>query len=186
MSRLPVQSRRAFLAAATSFLALPAVAGTAIGSSSGTEASSPKPGMLDRHRMMTIGGQILQSLRLPSDLADGTFMRAPYHHRVRIASSALTSVVPAEYLHARGVALGTVMAEVLLAHKGWGLRIVGHSDVTGLGFKDYIVTARLAESLKATLMSRGVDPSRIVASGAGSSEPASDFAADRLELLISV
>lgn len=185
MSSHPVQTRRAFLAAAASVLALPAAAESAMSAAAVSGAARTPRGFIARHRAMTIGGQIVQSLNLPQSAADGAFLRDPYHYRVRIASSELSAIRPAEYLDPRGVALATVMAEVLHAHRRWKLQIIGHSTDTGTELKDYMITARLTESLRATLISRGVDASKIEAYGAGSRAPAPDFAADRIELLIS-
>lgn len=185
MSIHPVRTRRAFLAAAASFMALPAAAESYVGAAAGAGHGGIGSRFVARHRMMSIGGRILQSLSLPLEAADGAFLRDPYHYRLRIASSEMTANRPAEYLDPRGVALATLMAEVLRAHRGWSLQIVAHGGDTGTELKDYMLTARLAESLRATLISRGVDASRIEAAGAGSRRPAGDFSADRIELLIS-
>ncbi|WP_347547039.1 DUF2092 domain-containing protein [Roseomonas sp. CAU 1739] len=53
----------------------------------------------------------------------------------------------------------------------WRLRIVGHTDTTGVRERNQALSLERAEAIKAALVQRGVDAGRLTASGAGQDRP---------------
>lgn len=53
----------------------------------------------------------------------------------------------------------------------WGLRIVGHTDSTGTKEGNAALSLQRAEAIKAALLERGIDASRLLTAGAGQDRP---------------
>jgi hypothetical protein len=53
----------------------------------------------------------------------------------------------------------------------WGLRIIGHTDATGDPEANQALSVERANSIKAALVERGIDPARLQAAGAGETRP---------------
>lgn len=66
-----------------------------------------------------------------------------------------------------------VFADVLKAKQGSGrqVRLIGHADASGTPEGNQALSVRRAESVKAYLVSKGVDGEMLVVSGVGSNEP---------------
>lgn len=170
MTNFPTCGRRDLITCALAILAMPAV-----------PAVAAEPGIASRFRMRTIGGQILANLApLP---VEGAFFGD--HFRVRMPASILITNPGEDHLSPDGVAIATRVAEILHRWKGWTATLVGHAALADRDYRNFVISKRLAVSFRATLISRGIEAGRMVASGAGASEPlAPRFADDRLELVI--
>ena len=56
----------------------------------------------------------------------------------------------------------------------WTLNIVGHTNSIGKAGYNQKLSAQRAASVKAALVKRGIDPSRLAAAGAGPGQPKAD------------
>jgi hypothetical protein len=63
------------------------------------------------------------------------------------------------------------IATALKNFPDWGLRIVGHTDASGDEGTNEHLSLERANTIKAALVERGVDPARLVAAGAGQTRP---------------
>ena len=63
------------------------------------------------------------------------------------------------------------IATALKNFSDWGLRIVGHSDASGDAETNEHLSLERANTIKAALVERGIDPVRLLAAGAGQTRP---------------
>ncbi|MBL0374600.1 DUF2092 domain-containing protein [Rhizobium sp. KVB221] len=68
----------------------------------------------------------------------------------------------------------TLLDDIATALKNlpdWGLRIVGHTDASGSQEANAKLSLERANTIKAALVERGIDPNRLLAAGAGQDRP---------------
>jgi hypothetical protein len=63
------------------------------------------------------------------------------------------------------------LATALKNFPDWGLRIVGHTDTSGSAEANVKLSLERADTIKAGLVERGIDPSRLLVAGAGQDRP---------------
>lgn len=108
------------------------------------------------------------------------------HVRIRIPA-ALSYVSGRDALKPEGVALLTLVAEELTDQKLLRVEIVAHHDARPEAYEAYTFTQRRATAAMAALISRGIDPARLKATGLGLKFPFTDPSSpenQRIELIV--